>query len=91
VHDPAPAGETRALAEEWAYRWLGACLAEIGDAAATAGLEETFAPGRPVPAPEPSARTVRSWARSQGIEVSDRGRVPADLLRAYAEAQEATP
>ena len=60
-------------------------------AEATAGLEETFAPGRPVPAPAPSARSVRTWARSQGIEVSDRGRVPADLLRAYAEAGEATP
>jgi ERCC4 domain/Lsr2 len=83
--------KTRALVEEGTYRWLGACLAEIGDAEATAGLEQTFAPGRPVPAPEPSARTVRSWARSQGIEISDRGRVPADLLRAYAEAQEATP
>jgi ERCC4 domain len=83
--------ETRALAEEWTYRWLGACLAEIGDAEATAELEQTFAPGRPVPPPAPSARAVCTWARSQGIEVSDRERVPADLLRAYAEAEEATP
>jgi hypothetical protein len=26
-----------------------------------------------------STRDVREWARSQGIEVADRGRIPADL------------
>jgi hypothetical protein len=78
--------ETRPLAEEWTYRWLGACLAEIGGTEATAQVEATFAPGGPVPPRAPSPRAVRQWARSQGIEVSDRGRVPKDLLRAYAEA-----
>jgi hypothetical protein len=82
--------ETRPLAEEWTYRWLGACLVEIGGSAATEGLEQTFAPGQPVPPPALSPGAVRLWARSQGIEVSDRGRVPADLLRAYAEAHGAT-
>jgi hypothetical protein len=78
--------ETRPLAEEWIYRWLGACLTELRATAATAEVEETFAPGGPLPSPEPSSRAVRDWARGQGIEVSDRGRVPAQLLRAYAEA-----
>ena len=29
---------------------------------------------------------VRAWAREQGIKVSDRGRVPADLLARYQAA-----
>lgn len=34
----------------------------------------------------PSAAEIRDWARSQGMEVSARGRVPADLHAAYAAA-----
>ena len=29
---------------------------------------------------DPTPGEVREWARSQGIEVSDRGRVPGDLI-----------
>jgi hypothetical protein len=31
-------------------------------------------------------KAVRAWAESQGIEVSQRGRVPADLVAKYQEA-----
>lgn len=31
----------------------------------------------------PSAREVRDWARDNGWEVSDRGRVPAEVREAY--------
>lgn len=34
--------------------------------------------------PEPSA--MREWARSQGIDVSDHGRVPLDVEQRYKEA-----
>lgn len=34
----------------------------------------------------PSAAEVRDWARSQGMQVSTRGRVPAELHAAYAAA-----
>ena len=33
------------------------------------------------------AGTIRAWARAQGYEVSDRGRISADLRDAYAKAQ----
>lgn len=75
--------ETRPLAQEWTYRWLGACLAELGAARSTADLEDSFAPGRPVPEAPPSTAEIRVWARSQGIEISDRGRIPADVLRRF--------
>jgi hypothetical protein len=41
--------ETRPLAQEWAYRWLGACLTELDVVAGTVDLEETFAAAGPVP------------------------------------------
>jgi hypothetical protein len=82
--------ETRPLAQEWTYRWLGACLVELSAAAATASVEATFASGGavPPPAPDPGRRgaAVRAWAREQGMVVSDRGRVPADVVRRYEAA-----
>ena len=39
--------ETRPLAQEWVYRWLGACLAELTAHAATRDLEGTFAASDP--------------------------------------------
>lgn len=35
---------------------------------------------------EPNAADVRAWARENGYDVSTRGRVPADVLQAYAAA-----
>jgi hypothetical protein len=34
--------ETRPLAEEWTYRWLGACQYELEVTAGTSTLEESF-------------------------------------------------
>ena len=75
--------ETRPLAQEWTYRWLGACLAELAAARSTAAVEHSFAPGGPVPEAPPSPAEVRTWARLHGIEVSDRGRIPADVVRRF--------
>lgn len=33
-----------------------------------------------------SATDIREWARAEGMEVSDRGRVPANVRAAYEEA-----
>ncbi len=38
------------------------------------------------PADGPSTNDVRIWARSQGHEVSDRGRIPAAVMAAYEAA-----
>ncbi|MBM9461058.1 Lsr2 family protein [Nocardioides sp. zg-536] len=34
----------------------------------------------------PSAKDVREWARANGFEVPDRGRIPADVREAYDKA-----
>ena len=84
--------ETRSLAQEWVYRWLGACRREHELRVATALVEDTFAPGQPLPDPGPApARrrppsddaTIRAWALDQGVEVSARGRVSASVRRAW--------
>lgn len=54
--------ETRALAQEWVYRWLGACLQELSTLEATDDLMETFAPGAPLPDPVPTRRQRRAAA-----------------------------
>jgi len=90
--------ETRPLAQEWTYRWLGACLAELGAAEDHRDLETTFASGAPVmlhpvatrkPEFEPAA--IRAWAVDVGFPVSDRGRIPAKLLDAYRKRESAEP
>jgi len=35
---------------------------------------------------DPNAVEVREWAKAQGIEVKDRGRVPADLVAKFRAA-----
>jgi hypothetical protein len=32
-------------------------------------------------------QAIREWARSRGLKVNDRGRIPADVVEAYHEAQ----
>ncbi len=48
---------------------------------ATSGRRAARSPGSATPAAE-----VREWAASQGIEVSSRGRIPADVMAAYESA-----
>jgi hypothetical protein len=50
---------------------------------------ERPATSRPVtkaPSGAPVAKAVRAWAKNQGIQVSDRGRVAADVMRRYQDA-----
>ncbi len=70
--------ETRALAQEWTYRFLAASLRQ---AAEEEGGDARVA-ALPSATPVPPAR-IRAWARAQGLEVSDRGRIPADVVAAF--------
>jgi hypothetical protein len=77
--------DTRPLAEEWTYRYLAAATtwADSEENAAdrvSESLDETL--GAPA-APDPSPKELRSWARSTGLEVPDRGRLRPEVLRAW--------
>ncbi len=95
--------ETRPLAQEWTYRWLGACLAELTAADDHQDLEQTFAAGAPVTEqssapvtlrpvrakPEFEPAEIRAWAIDMGHPVSDRGRIPAELMQAFRDRDSA--
>lgn len=74
--------DNRDLAQEWTYRFLAAAVkyaALDADAASVVGGQPESAP----PAPEPSAAELRAWAKSVGLEVPDRGRIPASVRDAW--------
>jgi ERCC4 domain-containing protein/Lsr2 protein len=82
--------ETRPLAEEWTYRWLGACQYELELAASTSKLEESFSRAvdayATAPPIQPKPAAIRSWARQAGWDVPDRGRIPPEIRAAWDEA-----
>lgn len=89
---PVIFAETRPLAQEWAYRFLGAALDELSAESAGAGRAATLVPAGPLPAPEPTAAEIRAWARAEGLAVADRGRIPPAVRAAYERrSSEASP
>jgi len=87
---PIVFAETRQLAEEWTYRFLAAAHAwadqEIAasDRLGLTGHETSTAPA----VPDPSSSELRAWARRQELTVSDKGRVPMDILNAWRAAHQ---
>jgi hypothetical protein len=83
--------ETRPLAEEWTFRFLGAALAELAAASDTDGLEEQLTPAGELPPREPTTAQIRAWAIAAGYDVSDRGRLRPEVLVAYRHAHSGGP
>jgi hypothetical protein len=85
--------ETRLLAEEWTYRWLGACQYELELEANTSTLEESFSRAvdayATAPPVQPKPAAIRTWAREAGLDVPDKGRIPSDVRAAWDEAHHA--
>ncbi len=75
--------ETRLLAQEWAYRFLGAAMAHARDEAAGGRLEEMLPAPGPVPEPEPTTAEVRRWATAAGLDVPPRGRLRPEIWQAF--------
>jgi hypothetical protein len=83
--------ETRPLGEEWTYRFLAAAASEdVADARVRERLASLASPA-PLPPAPPTPAQLRRWALEQGLPVSDRGRVPADVLAAYEAAHRGVP
>lgn len=82
--------DTRKLAEEWTYRYLAAAHAWARDEpAARARIRNGPKVSTPIgpPAPRPTSTELRAWARANGYDVSDRGRVSQTIHEAWIEAQ----
>ncbi len=80
---PIVFAETRALAQEWTYRFLAAALHEVGTHDDADARIATFAAAGPVPPAPPSTATVRAWALAEGLTVSDRGRLKPEIWSAF--------
>jgi hypothetical protein len=80
--------ETRKLAQEWTYRFLGAAAAHHhADEHGETRAAELPAAGQ-VPPAEPTTAEVRRWAQANGHDVSDRGRLRPEIWDAYRDAHE---
>jgi hypothetical protein len=84
--------ETRPLAEEWTYRYLAAAHTWAADEpAALARIGPLLTDLDTAPAAgEPTTAEVRRWARTQGLTVPDRGRLPSDIRDAWRAAHTPT-
>lgn len=81
--------ETRALAEEWTYRYLAAAhLWASAEAAAAAriGVPISGVDTAPITTGGPTTAEVRAWARANGIPVPDRGRLRPEVWAAWRQA-----
>jgi len=85
--------ETRALAEEWTYRYLAATHqwatteAAAVDRIGTGPSDVDAAPA----APEPTTAEVRAWARANAIAVPNRGKLRPEVWEEWRTAHERLP
>lgn len=80
--------ENRKLAQEWTYRFLGAALAHVAEHRAAERTTAQLPLAGAAPPRDATPAEIREWARSVGLEVSDRGRIPADVHQRYEAAHE---
>jgi hypothetical protein len=83
---PIVFAETRPLAQEWAYRFLGAAIAHHDDDRDVNTLVADLPLAGEVPPPAPTTAEVRAWARDHGLAVADRGRLDPDIWAAFRAA-----
>jgi len=78
--------DTRALAEQWTYRFLAAARTWAETELAGAALIGGDSALADVPAPPPTTAQVRRWARDNGIAVPDKGRLRPEVHEAWRAA-----
>ena len=84
---PIVFAETRALAQEWTYRFFGATLAHHEEHLQTGvGQLTQLVTAGPIAPREPSISDIRAWALNAGLAVSVKGRIRADIRAAFHQA-----
>jgi hypothetical protein len=81
--------ETRPLAQEWAYRFLGAAAAHHGEHLDAARLESALPTAARLAPAEPTPAEVRAWAVATGLPVAAAGRIKPNIVDAYRRAHAA--
>ncbi len=80
--------ETRPLAQEWTYRFLGAAAAHHGEHAGASELERRLPAAGPLAAAPPTVAKVRAWAIAAGLDVAMKGRLRPEVYEAYQTASD---
>ncbi|MBA3606173.1 MAG: Lsr2 family protein, partial [Acidimicrobiia bacterium] len=80
---PIVFAETRPLAQEWTFRFLGAAAVHHQEDRLGGLLEATLPAAGVVPVAAPTTADVRRWARENGLPVPERGRLAPDVWRVY--------
>ena len=78
--------ETRSLAQEWAYRFLGAASLELASHPAADVLAFDLKQAPHLTPAGPTTAAVRAWAVTSGLPVSDRGRLRPEVWEGYRAA-----
>jgi hypothetical protein len=86
---PIVFAENRPLAQEWAYRFLGAAVAHHEEERAGSLRLDALPDAGPLPPPEPTTAEIRSWAAAAGLPVSVRGRLRPEIVAAWHDANRA--
>lgn len=80
------------LSEDNQAELRGALESFVSAARRIGGRKKQARPGKKTVAAAPTAKdrernqAIREWAREQGMQVSDRGRIPAEIVEAYDNA-----
>ena len=80
---PIVFADTRRLAQEWTFRFFGAAVEHALHERVGEARTAELVPAGSVPHRAPTPAEVRGWATEQGLAVSDRGRIPIEVMRAY--------
>ena len=84
---PIVFAETRPLAQEWTYRFLGAALAHHTEHHQTGvGHVPRLPLAGPIAPREPSVADIRAWALTTGLDVAAKGRLRPNIRAAYDQA-----
>ena len=78
--------ETRPLAQEWTYRFLGAALAHHLSDHPARGLTDALPAADPLESAPPSTAEIRAWAIRHGIPVAATGRLRPEVVAAFTRA-----
>lgn len=83
---PIVFGETRPLAQEWTYRFLGAALEHHLSDTVAKELTDVLPLAVPLEPAPPSTASIRAWATQQGLPVAAKGRLRPEIVAAYNDA-----
>lgn len=75
--------ETRPLAQEWTYRFLGAAVTHQQEHRDAFELEQQLPAAGPLAAAEPTIAAIRAWAIGAGLDVAATGRLRPEVYEAY--------